>query len=171
MNVDWPVVWLVKHRSIVVDVRDLDLDSSEGGEWRRASITSFNNNTDWRAFRVKLSSVIDEQGSCTEGNEKESDIVQRKLLSKCKELHITFFWNLFRERNYIRKEAEVVYHCWGQCRNPPGLMTSLCRWSFRCLQSPCQLLLLWQLHCLVACAQAELPRVQRYFEHQGKGNK
>ena len=158
MPVDWPVLWLVKHGSVIIDIRHLYLDSGEGGEWRGASITSFNNYIDWWTFWVKLGSVVDEQGSWIKNGESNTI---RLSLSKGNELQISFFWNWSFVLSGMTNHG---YHCWGQCRNLPVLMTSLCRWSFHSLLSLCQLLLLWQLHFLVVCAQAELPCEQIYLD-------
>lgn len=68
----------MEHRGVIIDVRDLDLHCGEGGERRGASIASYDDNTNRWTLRVKLSSVIDEQGSW--GGDREKS--QTRLMSK-----------------------------------------------------------------------------------------
>lgn len=69
----------MEHRGIIIHVGDLNLDGGEGGERRGASIASFNDNINRWTFGVKLSSVIDEQGSWMMAAKQESDHVDIKM--------------------------------------------------------------------------------------------
>lgn len=53
----------MKHRSVVVDVRDLDVDGGEGGERGRASVAGFDDDADRGTLGVELRSVTDEECS------------------------------------------------------------------------------------------------------------